>query len=36
MLGAGFNILTPLHHQCEGRPPDLQAGRAKRAPYRAV
>src|SRR6478672_4993679 len=36
MLGARFIPLTPSHHQCEGRPPAFQAGRAKRATNAAV
>ena len=36
MLGARLIPLTPSHHQCEGRPPTLQASRAKRATHRAV
>src|ERR1700709_308002 len=31
MLGAGLTPLTPSHQQGEGRPPALQASRAKRA-----
>src|ERR1700742_774297 len=27
---------TPSHHQCEGRPPALQASRAQRATHSAV
>ncbi len=35
MLGARPSS-TPLHHQCEGRPPAFQASRATRATNRAV
>src|SRR4029450_13704921 len=36
MLGARLIALTPLHHQCEGRPPTFQASRAQRAINSAV
>src|SRR6266478_9015514 len=35
MLGARLSS-TPLHHQCEGRPPAFQASRATRATNSAV
>src|SRR5438128_948551 len=36
MFGAEADPPTPSHHQCEGRPPALQASRAQRAINSAV